>query len=570
MALQELAPTGADALVQRTTLAIDAVARNLCNTWDEAVGSGGPPFTAVVVGSGAYGGYLAAKIVDFHPTARVLVLEAGPFLISEHVQNLGDVGLNVAAPIPPANDTGVARELVWGMPWRGNVDFPGLAYCCGGKSLFWGGWCPRLTPDDLTAWPAAAAAYLNDQYAVVESETGVVPATDFIMGDLLDVLWARSTAVAGLVQNLDATLPGGPVQTAPIAVQGGAPASGLFSFDKYSSMPILAKAIRTDVARSGGSDAQRRLFLVPGAHVVRLHASGGKAHTIEVDVDGVRKLLPIGAANVVLAASAIETTRLALISFPAPLMGRNLMAHIRSDFTIRIRRSALPAIPGHVQTAALLLRGRAAGAPFHLQLTASTSRAGSDAMLYQMVPDLDLLDQQLANSDPDWITITLRGIGAMTGERTTPVPSPSTSWINLSPFESDEYGVARAFVNLRTSAADNALWTAMDQSALDFVQRLAGTSGNIEYLYDGGWQLAPPLLTRAFPPWHWGLGTTYHEAGTLWMGSDPMTSVCDATGRLHHIANVYVGDQAVFPTVGSVNPVLTGLTLARRLAEQLG
>ena len=172
-----------------------------------------------------------------------------------------------------------------------------------------------------------------------------------------------------------------------------------------------------------------------------------------------------GTAKVVLAASTIETTRLALVSFPTPLMGRNLMAHIRSDFTVRVRRSALPTVPGHVQTGALLLRGRAAGAPFHLQLTASTSRAGSDAMLYQMVPDLDLLDQQLVNTDPDWITITLRGIGAMTGDRTTPVPSAGTSWINLSPYEQDEYGIARAYVNLRTSAADNTLWTAMDQTA---------------------------------------------------------------------------------------------------------
>lgn len=43
----------------------------------------------------------------------------------------------------------MARELVWGLPWRGNVEFPGLAYCLDGKSLYWGGWCPRLTAADL-------------------------------------------------------------------------------------------------------------------------------------------------------------------------------------------------------------------------------------------------------------------------------------------------------------------------------------------------------------------------------------------------------------------------------------
>ena len=262
-------------------------------------------------------------------------------------------------------------------------------------------------------------------------------------------------------------------------------------------MPLLTAAIRADIAGSGGSDAQRRLFLVPRAHVVRLHADAGTAHTIEVDVDGERKFLPIGPARVVLAASAIESTRLALASFPTPLMGRNLMAHVRSDFTVRIRRTALGAIPDDVQTAALLLRGRAAGAPFHLQITASTSRDGSDAMLYRMIPDIDLLDQQTANTDPDWITLTLRGIGAMTADTTTPIPSATTSWIDLSPHERDEYGVPRAYVHLRASADDLALWDAMDRAAIEFAQQFAGAPGNIEYLYDGGWQ-QPALPPR--PP----------------------------------------------------------------------
>ena len=62
-------------------------------------------------------------------------------------------------------------------------------------------------------------------------------------------------------------------------------------------------------------------------------------------------------------------------------------------------------------------------------------------MLYRMVPDLDLLDQQLANTDPDWITVTMRGIGAMVGDRTTPVATGNGfDWINLSPFEQDDVG----------------------------------------------------------------------------------------------------------------------------------
>ncbi|WP_425437564.1 GMC oxidoreductase [Nocardioides gansuensis] len=45
------------------------------------------------------------------------------------------------------------------------------------------------------------------------------------------------------------------------------------------------------------------------------------------------------------------------------------------------------------------------------------------------------------------------------------------------------------------------------------------------------------------------------------------TSVTDPLGRFHHVSNAYCCDQAIFPIVGSVNPVLTGLTLAHRLAQ---
>jgi choline dehydrogenase-like flavoprotein len=53
------------------------------------------------------------------------------------------------------------------------------------------------------------------------------------------------------------------------------------------------------------------------------------------------------------------------------------------------------------------------------------------------------------------------------------------------------------------------------------------------------------------------------------MGDVAANSVTDTVGRFHHIANAYACDQSLFPTAGSVNPMLTGLTLARRLADSL-
>ncbi len=570
MPLPNLIPAGGPVNVQSTTFSIDALGRYLCSTWDEATGSGGAPFSAIVIGAGMYGAYCATKIFRRHPGKRILLLDAGRFLVSEHVQNLARIGLNVPAAISPGSDPGVARELVWGIPWRGNVEFPGLAYCTGGKSIYWGGWCPRLTAGDLQGWPNATAQYLGAHYTDVESETGVVPATDFISGDLLTVLQGEVSAAAATVPNIETGIGVNGVQVAPLAVQGSPPASGLFSFDKYSALPLLIEAVREDVANSGLSDANRRLFLVPLAHAIKLHAANGTLHTLEVDVAGQRKYLQVAPqCAVILAATTIESTRLALHSFPTALMGRNLMAHVRSDFTVRVRRSALPPLPGHVQTAAMLVRGAVPAGRFHLQVTASTHVSGSDELLFRMIPDLDNLNAQLANDDPNWVTITFRAIGEMTGDRNSAVPHTNASWMNLSPHEYDEYGVPRAYVHIQLGSTDFQVWQAMDQAALVLAQAVAKAPGNIEYLYDGGWKSQPFPLDRPFPEWHRGLGTTYHEAGTLWMGDAPANSVTNTIGRFHHISNAYACDQSVFPTVGSVNPVLTGLTLSRRLAESL-
>ena len=55
-----------------------------------------------------------------------------------------------------------------------------------------------------------------------------------------------------------------------------------------------------------------------------------------------------------------------------------------------------------------------------------------------------------------------------------------------------------------------------------------------------------------------GLGTTHHEAGTLWMGTDPAPSVTTPDTRFHGVVNAYALGPAVLPTVGSPGPMLSG------------
>jgi choline dehydrogenase-like flavoprotein len=65
-----------------------------------------------------------------------------------------------------------------------------------------------------------------------------------------------------------------------------------------------------------------------------------------------------------------------------------------------------------------------------------------------------------------------------------------------------------------------------------------------------------------------GLLTT-HVQGTCRMGSDPARSVVDADGQSWDVKRLYVGDGSLVPRTLSVNPSLTIMALADRLAGHL-
>lgn len=57
--------------------------------------------------------------------------------------------------------------------------------------------------------------------------------------------------------------------------------------------------------------------------------------------------------------------------------------------------------------------------------------------------------------------------------------------------------------------------------------------------------------------------------GTTRMGTDPATSVVDATGRTHDLENLWIGGPSLFPTGGAVQPTLTTVALALKTADHL-
>ncbi len=62
---------------------------------------------------------------------------------------------------------------------------------------------------------------------------------------------------------------------------------------------------------------------------------------------------------------------------------------------------------------------------------------------------------------------------------------------------------------------------------------------------------------------------TAHQAGTCRFGTDPKMSVLDLDCRAHEVDNLYVTDASFFPSIGAVNPTLTIIANALRVADHL-
>ena len=166
---------------QVTDFTRDVMGRYICNGLDEARNSADPanpnarPFDVIVIGGGTFGAVLAQHLFfnDKQHSHRTLVLEGGPFLLPEHVQNLPVLGLGSLAPtsiadLRQAGQFGPDKPQaeVWGLPWHSSTKFSGLAYCVGGRSVYWGGWSPQLLDSEtpLDTWPGDLVADLNSAY----------------------------------------------------------------------------------------------------------------------------------------------------------------------------------------------------------------------------------------------------------------------------------------------------------------------------------------------------------------------------------------------------------------------
>jgi choline dehydrogenase-like flavoprotein len=657
--------------VQQTAFTHDILGRYVYNTFSEAKQSG--TFDIVIIGGGTFGLTLAQDLFErsrpLGPAIkpgnyRILVLEGGPYTLPEHVQDIPSLGapspgttqadlttlldspsaprlLNSGNALPATRqeliNSNLDKQAVfenWGMPWNSSIRFGGLAYCLGGRSLYFGGWSPRYLATEMETapadpfksafpWPQTLADDLNKRYFLEGAkQTGASTSNDYISGDMHTFFRKKLFNLYNAIPNIvplnelpdyvteasedqgqhiqdvkNGTIPpdyAGFLDSlrvdAPLAVQILS-RPGFFPFNKFSSVPLAIDAARRAFGDANDKlgNTDKRFMIVTNCHVkglrTRTYMLATGATVQEVDGIFVRSkatgddFLDLSGAvqgnvqrrpTVILTMGAIESARMALLTpgaAAAPngsVIGNNLMVHLRKNAQFTV-----PIPPGlnltDLELTALLVRCRTkingAFVHYHFQISASAMPAGSgagksDALLFQSVPDLDNI-RHFADTAPGEIDVSIRAVGEI-------LPNPQNSVVvPTAPGHADldEALIPRALATLvpRTSPGadiDSQVMKQMDQGIDFLAQNLFGAIPGPAYKPAA--QLNPD-----------GLGTTFHESGTLRAGDDPMSSVVNPDCQFHFVTNLYAGDAAVLPTCGSANPVMNGVAIRRRLARHL-
>ena len=281
------------------------------------------------------------------------------------------------------------------------------------------------------------------------------------------------------------------------------------------------------------------------ASVMKLVANATKTQIDSVQyVDATGAMQTVTAARVVLAASAAESARLMLLSDPAlgnasGQIGRNLMFHFQTQ-VIGVLNERVHGHRGRSVTMGLSDFRGTPNDPDHplggiVELATSSDLIGEAKNYALQLGESGPLLSSLIEQSP------LRDKLVAMIMQAEDAPQASNR-IDLDPELRDVYGRPAG----RVTYANHAWET---QTRAFYLPKLVA----IQEAAGAQFALVAPIDSPS---------ASRHVMGTMRMGTDPATSVCDRTGKLHDLGNLYCADGGLFPTSSGYNPTLTIQALA--------
>lgn len=534
-------------------------------------------FDVVVVGSGAGGAPVAVTLAE--AGARVLVLDKGPryrkqdFLHDEISVCRRDYW------VPPVeDDPHVIRR--GDRDTRSNAGW--IAQCVGGGTVHMSGFFFRLHPDDfglVSKYGPIAGSTVQDwpigyedlapYYDRVEREVGVsgdVSANPFApprtgpfpfppVGTHPVSRWIDARGKQLGLHPFDVPRA---IVTKPVDGRSGCaycPLCGSYGCEVDAKSSTLASLIpraeRAGAEVRADSMVERVLVDTEGrARGVVYRDATGAGHRVEAKV-------------VVLAASAIESARLLLLSATAQhpdglgngagQVGRNLCLSTLGKVTGRLYYEDFSEAEQAELRSGAPFVGRAVQ-DFYTAEGVGFGKAGTFHLLWAHLNPIHAAEQLLRDGGRlvYGAELTQRLHQRFSASRTLEAECFSEwlptdgCFVDLDGEAADRFGLPSARITLARHPTDRAA----SEKLVAEARRLLTALG------------ARDLETEAVGGETWVL-----QHGTCRMGADPATSVTNAQGRLHEVEDVYVTCGGALPTSGAVPCTFTILANAFRVAE---
>ena len=462
-------------------------------------------FDVVVVGSGAGGGVVAGELAQ--RGRDVLLLEAGPHLTAADFTRW---------------EAKATHDLFWPIRFAHLADGDAVAFlagrCVGGTTTINTKVALRAHERDVAKWHEATGltnehgepfgtADLAPYYDRVEQVLGVRERTD----------WTKSVhTVDRGFRALDAELE--PVMSYTDAtcsrcgscMQGCATNAGKSTMNTY-----IAEAL-----------ARGLLELRAGSTVERVLIEGGQATGVEY-VDGAGERNAVHARAVVIAAGALNTPQL-------------------------LRRSGLgsDAVGKHLGLHPVRLVYGLFDEPQDAHMVYPIT---AHCMKHQHDEDGGFVIEGTTIQDPISFATTLCDEdGPLWGQKLVDAARRFRHWVGLLAMANDENTSAVVVDEDGGERFDVEFQPAEQEridASFDFSRRVLEAAGATQVCWSG-------------------LAST-HVQGSCRMGDDPSRSAVDRNGESHGVKRLFVGDASLIPRTLSVNPSLTIMALATRLADHL-
>ena len=514
----------------------------------------GTHYDLIVIGSGPGGASLAQKLA---PTGkRILLIERGEYL-PRGVENWDSKTVFVDGKYQ-ADETWHSRN--------GKSFHPGLHYVVGGNSKVYGAALFRLRERDFQeirthdgispAWPLG--------YDVFEPYYGEAERLFHVhgqRGEDPNEPWSSSpyphppVSHEAKIQELSEHWADEGVRPfhLPLGIlmdeKNGKvePTSPCIRCDAFDGFPCLlnAKADAQVICVDPTLRLHANFTLLTGAYVERLETdpSGHSVRAVHVTRGG--RSETYSADIVVVACGALSSALLLLrsasdkhpkgLANSSDLVGRNYMRHNMSVLMALLKE------PNHtVFQKTLAMSGYYFGSPDHdyplglVQMCATShgEQIRGEALpgFLSFLPDMPF-DKMAEHSMDFWL-------------QTEDIPLPE----NRIHYDGD-----RVFLDVTDTN---------DKPAKELKRKL-------EQLLKGAWKPLALLERSLYLGKNIPINGTAHQAGTCKFGTDAKTSVLDLNCKAHELDNLYVTDASFFPSIGAVNPTLTIIANALRVADHI-